>query len=539
MLYPIHSLVFTFLLLVTHSVTFQSNTELLICQCDLTVDYCDPLCCCDPDCSENQVDLFGDKCLPEAPELPSVEVCTDSTLHSTHLPSTTSSTSPLCVKYIHSELAGLFYPPPPSLSTSDASDYISTHSTSWPTAPQPPPLPSSYEPLSYLHTPDGLASFPGPSSTSSCEWNHLGFLKNVDSECVVESLSESVCNQLSSMFISQGVEVLSTPISETIPISYSINHIKDDDVTNLVDSFVDGNICRNVVVSSSFYLKHDDNGELIEGLLDFIIDDVALGSNLMVNSFLFFDSRDISEFISPSLKYKGGNPGYVEDRFIPVGFVNDTIVVRNDDLPFLPSISCFNDSNYISFLQNSENSCSFFISLDEFSCSSMRSIAFDLLKGELSSESVIAKYGNSSLNQDDWIAINDVDMSVPELSEDTGYCSSVPRAVHIDILYTKSGSIINPQYSIIHVRRRLETFDWFPRCSDPITCADGFYLTVKSVVQFIEYTSEAEEYIPPVPSFLPSFSMDWFHPFYREEGNFEVTVALTLVLFVFVVLLML
>ncbi|KAL0221067.1 hypothetical protein RCL1_000921 [Eukaryota sp. TZLM3-RCL] len=528
-----------FFLVVVQS-TFQPNTELASCLCDLT-SQCDPFCCCDPDCTSQEISSFNYVCLPETFPFPSVEICPKDTSVSSINFETTKSSS-FCVKRINSELAGYFYSLPSSLPPSDASDFLaSVHSpVQWPSISDQfgPQAGTSYKTGSILWTSLGFSSIFSSSSSSSCTFSPIKFRQNSQDQCQISLTSEDSCSLLSSSLLDLGLNFLSTPVGSAAPITRSV-YFQDpvtSDLTELVgleSSFVDGNLCKFSTISVTINIKLNQNS--IENFeVIYVLTDISMNSVVNINTRVLFGTSE-NLFENFYYGYKGGNPGYQEGRFILTGTTLDDVISRDHDTFLsIPSSDQCSASSPIKFLHDTESSCTVSVPTTTPDCSSIRSTAFEILSQNFGANYRVAMFGNASVDGvTDWISINSINFLNENLQETTGYCRDVPRAVEYEIVYSKGGSLQNPQNFIIHIRRKLIKNDWFySRCFDPMTCSSFRQLTLSTRVKFIDYSSEPSSYVPPLPPLLPKFPSDLFHPFYKEHGNYDVTVGLLVVLIV-------
>ncbi|KAL0248983.1 hypothetical protein GEMRC1_004217 [Eukaryota sp. GEM-RC1] len=514
-----------------------ANTELASCLCDLTGNYCDPFCCCDPDCSTFDIESFGDQCFRPYLSHPTVQFCPSNyNVRSVNFAVETADVA-TCVLYINTQLAGYFFPSPPTFSSSRASELLSEHpkSSLFPSLnPQPPSLTSFYNPLDHLGSSFGFAALPTSLGGSSCSLFPLSFLNNLNSYCSIPITSTSDCTSAHSFL--NHFSILSSPDGTPLVLDlYSVDGDYIEPFSAVNDPVVDSDHCMSVINHIDLYLVHHE-GTLTGGRISFSYNDVVIGSNNVLSVNVFYDKpRNETDHVT----YKGGNPGYIPGRFVPV---IPSEAHNQTDITFLTVSSALTDcdanvTSPVAFLRDFDSSCRVTVDVTDIDCNQVRSLALKNLKAQIDTGFLVSMYGNSTLEDDEhWISIHDVDMTVTDDSGFNGYCSSVPRSIQMLIMYTQSGSLTNPQYSIVAVHRRLRTFDWFPQCFTYDQCEDNVALLLNSRVSFVEYDADASPFVPPLPSFLPKFPRDWFHPFYKEQGRYEVTVGLIVVLSVSIVL---
>ena len=94
------------------------------CQCDLTAGMCDPNCCCDSECSDEEKKLFSDSCIPQTSSALSIPVCVSGntfesiTTQQYGLQSTSAQEGFLCIEEIKNPSLGVFFKPPGKLTPS-------------------------------------------------------------------------------------------------------------------------------------------------------------------------------------------------------------------------------------------------------------------------------------------------------------------------------------------------------------------------------------------------------------------------------------
>jgi tectonic-1/3 len=316
-------------------------------------------------------------------------------------------------------------------------------------------------------------------------------------------------------------------------------------------------VCSNAVAGTNLVITHNSRGSITSAQVDLYISDMDLNGDPVL--------------LSHGLEYNGwggnnntlivrkvsGNPGYirglslqsgsliqeaagtdVERRAIEYNYAGFTV-----NGPAGSGGACFSTSstfatpwwdvalgragtetqNYrqigVDFGVNVQSSCTVELTYDEFTnsasswCTDLSQMGlFDL------ADNRVGVYGNADpLKEWEWLPIEIDTSGLVQTSFSSSAneltCLNLVSEQRVQVLWTKSGEVNNPQPMVLAVRVQYAQRDW--------TWAKGLHsMTGKQrfvfshVITFVEYTERNTNlYKPEVPPLLPAIPSDVFYPF--------------------------
>lgn len=182
------------------SYNFKKRAIYTSCACDIS-NYCDPYCCCDPDCSQEIMKEF-DFCLPETTgEKNSLVHCNSSSNETTAGSfSEWFERTMLCIYRDRNLVKGDFYETPgnSSIAVDHRADYY-THSLLYPLSPVKSNENSikAYDDviITNINTstlPKQLDQIPRANSEGFCRMTNIHFLENIDEYCMYDGLVSNI-----------------------------------------------------------------------------------------------------------------------------------------------------------------------------------------------------------------------------------------------------------------------------------------------------------------------------------------------------------
>ncbi|TRY65266.1 hypothetical protein DNTS_015432, partial [Danionella cerebrum] len=384
--------------------------------------------------------------------------------------------------------------------------------------------------------------FPASAVTTHCsDSNPAGFLMDQTSRCMrsfdlirdcttLQTLSlrgytnftiRSVKNQ-EAMII--GVDVVTITL-QSLEGTKTPADLADSEiyVPKLIKS---GEICNNVVFQVKYTIKYSDAGEILNVIAAFTLGAVK---SAMVPIQQEFQIVFLQETSGPvGLKFSG-NPGYVLGRSLVAGTRTAEYPFRNCiyrtvlDWCFTGIVRLADPEGSLTVLQPSVDQdclfgafrrspvlfgidmvsgCTLRLS-DGVNCSLVSEVILWALKGQIFPDHV-ASFGNSSPQKPmDWVAIQN-----QTIASGTQACS-IPLSYHLEVKWTKYGTLLNPQAQILSV---VETIKTNTSSLDFLTGAGGL-VSVTSSVSFVDVAASATSGFKAPPTIDAKLPFDFFFPF--------------------------
>ena len=135
------------------------------------------------------------------------------------------------------------------------------------------------------------------------------------------------------------------------------------------------------------------------------------------------------------------------------------------------------------------------------------------------SDTHIGVYGNADpLKAEQWIPIewDFSGLSTVQFSPSSGdlTCQNFVSTLKLEVLWTNTGEVRNPQPVILTARASFEQTDWTWAGSPDLTSSATQKFVISRVVSFAEHVSDdTVSYKPDDPPLLPAIPSDVFYPF--------------------------
>ncbi|XP_052423776.1 tectonic-1 [Carassius gibelio] len=514
------------------------------CLCDLQKGQCDRECCCDPDCSE--LALITDCTTETVSNEPRLCLQDSSvyTLGSTQeglssVPSTVQrdvDPDVSCIQSTKSE-QGLSLPTP-EVPTEENFDSVFGRfwgffgRSSVTNALQSPDMGNSsgYQYGEVIQTVNKTEeqeffTFPASAGTAHClDANPAGFLKDQTSRCMRSFDLVQDCETLEALRLETYINfnIRSGKIQEAKVIGVEVaaitlqslegtqTPVDPADFASYIPVLLEsGDICNNVVLQVKYTFKYSEAGEILNATASVLLGAIK---SVMVPIQQEFQITFLQDILStPGLQFSG-NPGYVVGRPLVAGTrTADGIVQSANPKGSLTILQNSGDQDCLSgsfgrtpvlFGIDMVSGCTMKLS-DGVNCSLVSEVILWTLKGQ-SFPDHVASFGNSlPQNLLDWVQIQNQTIALG-----TQACS-IPLSYHLEVKWTKYGTLVNPQAQIVSV---METILTNTSSLALLTSANGL-LSVRSSVSFVDVSAPASPGFKVPPTIDAKLPFDFFFPF--------------------------
>ncbi|XP_030623770.1 tectonic-1 [Chanos chanos] len=521
-----------------------------LCPCNVRSKQCDVNCCCDPDCTE-ELAMFT-TCLTEKvigdPRLCS-QVAVSYTLRmapdgfSQVQSSFSKEVNPnvFCIQSANYE-AGLVYATPrvPTEGNFNAIfdqfvgfSFGNSMENSVQLSTEPGNSPG-YQYGDAIQTEDeaGAREFfrlPVSAGTAYClDANPAAFLQDQTSRCMRNFALASDCTLLSALNLQtySSILLLSGKDKDADVVAVEVAAISlqslegTQALVDLVDTSLytpvllvpvgtDSVVCNNVVLQVKYVVTYSEAGEIVNVTASFVLGAVNLSMVPVQQEFQITFVQDAAN--APLIRFSG-NPGYIVRLPLLAGSrTADGIIQSTDPKGSLTVLQSSREQDCLSgSLQRSPvlfgvdmvSGCTLRLE-DTANCSVVSELILRMLKGQSFPE-YVASFGNSSPeNPLDWVPITN--KTTPT---GTQGCS-IPLSYHLDVRWTKYGTLDNPQAQIVSVMELIQTN---ATSLDSLSSGSSL-LTVSSSVSFTDVSAPASPGFKVSPTIDAKLPFDFFFPF--------------------------
>ncbi|GBL78030.1 Tectonic-3 [Araneus ventricosus] len=541
-----------------------------ICSCDLNANVCDINCCCDADCSEEDIKVFS-RCHFQ-PLVPDPNYCYQKDIifrnNTVYKMQKDPESSLFCI--IHDNLKRhLQFKELPTIKSHRDLDlllkYQSKYINSW--TDDQKPVESVFKemkagsPLYIDSTSEEFKiskiswSLPSSCFTRMCSCSHeIKYLEDFDSFCSrqIHNLKDECeknkyfsAESYSNFCIKSGsiLQDFHTRLKDLISHTKEMN--SDNELYQQANSLcvrnspfkpkylVQKNICSQVVRSVYFTVIHNGFSGIHNINVYFEYTDLDTQTEAFLQHFsVIFKWNNIT-----NTRKRSGNPGYQVGLPILVGTnttaieLDDTfeIQIESNGLSVLDKDEnslCSNNRRSVKFGKNLKTSCIFTFS--KLNCKDLQEQIENILLGSTKKKVFIGVFGNANeSNIDDWI---EAYHEYSEISHSNKSCP-VTTDLRINVVYAAVGTVVNPQFKILGVGYHYEK----PEMVN-LPCSPCPSLKLSTSVSFFDVTEPAIPHYPKVPSIKANLPNDFFYPFLYGTG-IKHTYNINLVIFLFISLL--
>ncbi|CAL1274767.1 unnamed protein product [Larinioides sclopetarius] len=540
-----------------------------ICSCDLNTNICDINCCCDADCSEEDIKVFS-RCHFQ-PLVPDPNYCYQKDIifrnNTVYKMQKDPESSLFCIIHDNLKQHLQFKELPIIKSHRDLVfllKYQSKYINSW--VEDQKPLESTFKEMkagSPLYTDSTSEEFkiskipwsiPSSCFTRLCSCSHeIKYLEDFDSFCSrqIHNL-KSECEK-NKYFSAESYSNFCIK-SESILLNFHtrlkdlISHTKEmnsDNELYQANSLcvrnshftpkysAEKNTCSKVVRSVHFTVNHNGLSGIHNIDVNFEYTDIDSQTEAFLQHFsVIFKWNNITE-----TRKRSGNPGYQVGLPILVGTNTTAIELDNtfeiqtesNGLSVLDKEQnslCNNNRRSVKFGKNLKTSCIFTFS--KLICKDLQEEIENILLGSTKKKVFIGVFGNANeSNIDDWI---EAYHEYSEISHLNKSCS-VFTDLRINVVYAAVGTVVNPQFKILGVGYHYGKPEMIK-----LPCSPCPNLKLSTAVSFFDVTEPAIPHYPKIPSIKANLPNDFFYPFLFGKG-IKHGYNINLIIFLFILLL--
>ncbi|XP_067833404.1 tectonic-3-like [Heptranchias perlo] len=489
------------------SVNRDITAAVPICTCDLTGGVCDLDCCCDPDCSPADIDVFS-TCLLGSEPVVSQMCIKESMIFTSNTPFPTVLRDKgcnllFCVN-VTDPKTNYFVPPRPVTKESFPKLVSQFDRGSFIIPSRPVFFNDGYrvgdQILTFFKEASVLGVFIQPVAVVGGECtdrNPAGFLQSSSSTCArrVRDLN-TACDSLPALNAATYYEnfvLLPTP---NITIGSNQVKIIPEGREFLSSPWVMNDVCRNVVSEVTYWIEYRGIEGIVGARVVFALTNVSLSATKIQQTFhIFF----VTNPTMVRAKRRSGNAGYLLGA--PVLAFSGEVAASLTVLKSAGDGSCSRTGrNSVLFRQNMRAGCSYRFTPGQM-CSNLQTQINLLLLGESPINS-LGILGNASGSETE--GLTRIINPVPE-APGVRCATSCPLslALEIQILWAYLGPLANPQAAVLGARFQYQRQD--------VGCSISS-VSLRTSVTFIETTR-----YPPAPRNQPAadwkLPFDFFHPF--------------------------
>ncbi|XP_026874882.2 tectonic-1 isoform X2 [Electrophorus electricus] len=510
-----------------------------LCPCDAQPARCDVDCCCDADCSQERA-LFSRCSVHKV--IGETKLCSqDTALYSFSMtPSGLAQVQTavlrevnpdvLCIRSANYEQGLSFVTP--TIPTERNFDELFSHfvgfffgasdgqSSTLQTSPQENSPGYQYGDIILTEDGAGRRDFfrlPGSGVTANCfDSNPAAFLKDQTSRCVRSFVLVQDCTALEALdfrtyssfrvFSGKGKEATLVPVELDAVTLQSLEGTRTlADVTSAYQPVLlePAEVCSQVVLQVKYTVRYGAAGKIV-GVLASLVLGAVHTATLPIQQ--LFQIVFVQEARSDTLLPFRGNPGYVVGLPLVAGWRTAEGVVRSGDpdgtittLHSSAAQDCLLGSPQrmaVLFGKDVVSGCTFRLD-DGANCSLVSEALLRSVKGQ-SFPDYVASFGNSlPQNPMDWVPIENQTTLTSTLG------CSIPLSYHLEVRWTKYGTLVNAQAQIVSVMEKIQTN----------TSILSSVSSITSSVSFIDVSAGASPGVRVPPTIDAKLPYDFFFPF--------------------------
>ncbi|XP_048467519.1 tectonic-1 isoform X2 [Rhincodon typus] len=465
-----------------------------LCVCNLLVEQCDINCCCDPDCRKSDRATFttcdikivmGDR-----------ELCNqEAAMYTLNWNKSVSLINPsiFCIKTNNYRAGSSFFAPevPTTHNFDRLMKQFGGSSFSTPNPPTTSRSKSTARGYQYgvpIKAVDDFLRLPAPLATSECTDNNpAGFLVNQATYCSRRFDIAANCSNFRALSIQRYLHfsILPSPSASSdsaIPLlltsvnlrslNGTLTHPSDRAADNWLPRLHD-DICVNVVLEVNYVIVYNDKGKIVNASVAFILGAIE---NNMVPIQQHFQITFIQS----------------KNRLGQLTVIKSS---TNQDCLWMEGLR-----TPVLFGYNLHSGCTLRI-MNSTTCHQWSQIIRNLLIGQ-NFPNIVASFGNSPVQYvKDWVTIK-------QFTSRAQSCDcEVPQSLALRVMWTKYGSLINPQAKIVDVTQTIRK-----TCiMMPLKSAKTLHISTS--VTFTDMSASAQPGYKMRPTIDAKLPYDFFFPF--------------------------
>ncbi|CAL8379110.1 unnamed protein product [Boreogadus saida] len=353
----------------------------------------------------------------------------------------------------------------------------------------------------------GILQFPAAAVNTNClDTNPAAFLKQQVSRCTISMVVDRDCSKLQAlhMITYTGLRVLSgknenaTVVAVVLTsanlksLEETLSPVELSPAMTLEPTLVNSTLCLNVVQQVSLVLKYNPAGEIVNVSAALVLGPVS-GTALSLElqfGITFVQEEDGQDWTVQ----RSGNPGYSSD---PRGTLSILQGGREQD--------CLRGAHARSpvlFAQAMVSGCT--LKLEEgANCTLVSDMLLEVLRGSAKMQ-YVAAFGTSTLDGSlDWVPLETVLMSGEAQS------CIIPLSHHLEIQWTKYGSLENAQARIVSIKEFIHNNS----SNMALLFGGSTSVTVTSSVSFVSVSTPSEPGFQAPPTIDAKLPFEFFFPF--------------------------
>ncbi|XP_059511013.1 tectonic-1 isoform X2 [Stegostoma tigrinum] len=499
-----------------------------LCVCNLLVEQCDINCCCDPDCRKSDRVTFTTcdiKIVTDDRKLCNQEAA----MYTLNWNKSVSLINPsiFCIKTNNYRAGSSFFAPevPTTHNFGRLMKQFGGSSFSTPNPPTTSRSNSTARGYQYgvpVKAVDDFLRLPAPLATSECTDNNpAGFLVNQATHCSRRFDIAANCSNFRALSIQHylnfrilpspnassdsAIHLLLTSINVR-SLNGTLTHPSDHAANNWLPG-LHNDICRNVVLEVNYVIVYNDKGKIVNASAAFILGAIENNTVPIQQHFQITFVQDNTTGVPLS-----GNPGYIVGLPLVAGFGPNAsfgIIQSKNRLGQLTVIKSSTNQDClwmeglrtpVLFGYNLHSGCTLRIT-NSTTCHQWSQIIRNLLIGQ-NFPQIVASFGNSPVQYvKDWVTIK-------QFTSRAQSCDcEVPQSLALRVMWTKYGSLINPQAKIVDVTQTIR------KTCIMIPLKSAKTLHISTSVTFTDMSASAQPGYKMRPTIDAKLPYDFFFPF--------------------------
>ncbi|XP_071313644.1 tectonic-1-like isoform X3 [Trachinotus anak] len=367
----------------------------------------------------------------------------------------------------------------------------------------------------------GLFWLPAPGVTADCvDTSPAAFLKDQSRSCSRRLVLDQDCSTSAALNMdtytniklcaekSKDAAVVPVEVASVVlqSVDWTRTELRMTGGEDLSPVLLNPDLCANVVLKVGYVVTFSP-GEIVNVSVSLVLGFVREAALPLKQDFhITFVQQDVEQ---PSIRLSG-NPGYVVGLPLVSGSRTADGIVRSVDLRDTLSLlygaedqDCLRGPHQRSpvlFGLDSVSGCTLRLE-DAANCSLVSQVVLDVLRGP-DSPLYLASFGNSPLNNPlDWVQVKST-FNPGEVQS-----CRIPLSRHLEIEWTKHGSLVNPQSQIVSIREVIQTN------TSSLLSGGSSFLSVTTSVGFIPVSAAALPGYRATPTINAKLPFDFFFPF--------------------------
>ncbi|XP_067330928.1 tectonic-1 isoform X1 [Channa argus] len=364
---------------------------------------------------------------------------------------------------------------------------------------------------------------PAPGVTADCvDTSPAAFLKDQSSQCSRRLVLDQSCSALPALnmdtysniqlFAGKNADAAVLPVEIALLTLQSIDGTQTELKIGGGEIFspvlLNPDLCANVVLKVDYVMKYNPAGEIVNVTVSMVLGFVHGATQFLKQE---FQIAFVQDGVEGTVHYSG-NPGYVVGLPLVSGTRTADGIVRSinprDTLSLLQSgenQDCLHgphERSPVLFGLDSVSGCTLRLE-DAENCSIVSQVLLDVLRGP-NYPQYVASFGNSPLGSPlDWLQIQNT--FIPK----AGHSCAIPLSLHLEIMWTQYGSLMNPQPQIVSINEIVQT----NTTSLSLLSGGSSFLSIRSSVAFIAASAPALPGFRATPTINAKLPFDFFFPF--------------------------